>query len=95
MISLLDQHLLEWAQTLPITLVLGTRDVNGVLTYGQIIWPDGATGEFFADSQDATTGAINAWHATYIGDVTRTITQPPVTRDASGGVIAQPQIVIT
>ncbi|MCA8278846.1 hypothetical protein LGN21_04525 [Burkholderia cepacia] len=94
MISMLDGKLNEWGRTQPWTITKGVRDSKGVLTYALILWPDSTSGEYFADEQDPTTGAVNAWHATYVGNVKRTITQQRVTRDANGGIVAQPQLVI-
>jgi hypothetical protein len=95
--AMLPQNLLQWAYSgayrptsNPIPL-----DANGVVTTANIVWPDGATGVYVTD---ATTddGAINAWHATYVnGTVSKTITQPAVTRDADGVVIYQPEITIS
>lgn len=95
--SIPPEHVLKtWALTTAFTLASGTRDANGVLLSGAITWPDGAQGVFTTDSQDGTTGAIDAWHATYrIGPVVDvTLTQRAVTRDASGAVVVQPDITI-
>ena len=41
-------------------------------------------------------GAIDAYTVTYEkGDISYTLTQPTVTRNASGAVTAQPDIIIT
>jgi len=94
--SQLDLTLLGWAQTQNFQLVSGTRDANGALTAAQIAWPDGTAGVFTADVlSTAFPGAIDAWHATYVGATTKTVTQPAVTRDANGAVTAQPAILIS
>lgn len=62
-----------------------------------IKWPDGTSGVFTADTlSTAFPGAIDAWHATYLGATTKTVTQPLVTRDPATGVVtAQPAITIS
>ena len=85
--------LLTWAYVQNFQLVSGTRDINGALTSGSIVWPDGTSGTFTADTLSILfPGAIDAWHATY---ATKTITQPAVTRDANGAVTVQPAITIS
>jgi len=60
-----------------------------------ITWPDGTAGVFTADTINATWGAIDAWHATYVGtSSTTTATQTAVTRDAYGNVTTQPAITV-
>ncbi|MBB3004341.1 hypothetical protein FHX57_006723 [Paraburkholderia tropica] len=92
-----QSSLLNWAYGNIFRLVSATRDSNEAIVTASIIWPDGATGTFTTDvASTAFPGAIDAWHATYVnGSVSHTITQPAVTRDANGAVIAQPAITIT
>lgn len=91
------QRILAWAYTNAFQLVSATRDANGAITTASIVWPDGATGTFTTDVlSTAFPGAIDAWHATYVlGNVTQTVTQPAVTRDANGAVTVQPAITIS
>ncbi|WP_059412651.1 hypothetical protein [Cupriavidus basilensis] len=94
--NIVSGQLLGWAQTQNFQLVSGTRDANGALTAAQIAWPDGTAGVFTADVlSTAFPGAIDAWHATYVGATTKTVTQPAMTRDANGAVTAQPAILIS
>jgi hypothetical protein len=89
--------LLAWAYAGAFRIVTGTRDANGALTSATIAWPDGASGTFTADTLNTSfPGAVDAWHATYVvGAITKTVTQPLVTRDATtGAVTAQPAITI-
>lgn len=87
--------LLSWAYSSSFQLVSATRDVNEAIITADIVWPDGVTGVFTTDvASTAFPGAIDAWHATYIGSPTKTITQTTVTRDAAGAVTAQPAITI-
>lgn len=89
-------NLLAWALAQSFQLVSATRDANGAITTASIVWPDGAVGVFTTDTAStAFPGAIDAWHATYVGTPTKTVTQPAVTRDANGAVTAQPAITIS
>lgn len=92
-----NPNLIGWALSLSFTVSGATRDVNGALTSANITWPDGATGVFTATVlSTAFPGAIDAWSATYVkGGITATVTQPTVTRDATGAVTNQPAITIT
>lgn len=84
-----------WAYTNAFQLVNANRDFNGAITSALIVWPDGSPGLFTTvDLSTAFPGAIDSWEATHISVVTKTITQPRVTRDANGAVIAQPAITI-
>lgn len=85
-----------WAFTQAFQIVSATRDSNEAITTASIVWPDGSTGTFTADTlSTAFPGAIDAWHATYVtGGITKTVTQPAVTRDSNGAVTAQPTITI-
>lgn len=95
-LAFLQQRLLQWAYASAFQLVSATRDANEAIVSASIVWPDSSTGTFTTDvANTAFPGAIDAWHATYINNgVTKTITQPPVTRDANGAVTAQPAITI-
>lgn len=87
---------LGWAYAQSYQLVSGTRDANDALISGTVIWPDGATGTFTADTvSTAFPGAIDAYHVTHVGTTTTTYTQPLMTRNANGAVTAQPAIVVT
>lgn len=88
--------LLQWAYAQTFRLVSATRDTNEAIVTASIIWPDGSTGTFTTDvASTSFPGAIDAWHATYVNNgVTKTVTQPAVTRDTNGAVTAQPAITI-
>jgi len=92
-----NRALATWAYAQSFQLVSAARDTNGAITTASIVWPDGATGTFTTDTAStAFPGAIDAWHATYVlGTLTKTVTQPAVTRDANGAVTAQPAITIS
>lgn len=74
----------------PDTIVTGTitRDSNGAATSAGVTWPDGTTGTYTADTvSTAFPGAVDAYHVTYGSPVTKTYTQPAVTRDPSTGAV--------
>lgn len=91
----IQYNLQTWAYVQAFQLVSATRDANSAIVTANIVWPDGIVGVFTTDiASVAFPGAIDAWHATYVGSPAKLITQPAVTRDASGAVIAQPAITI-
>ncbi len=94
--SVLNTHLIAWTYTEAYRLASATRDANEALTTASVVWPDGSTGTFTTDTaSSAFPGAIDAYHVTYVnGSITRTVTQPAVTRDAQGGITSQPAITV-
>lgn len=73
-----------------------TRDSNGAATSAPVVWPDGTPGTYTATTlSTAFPGAVDAYTITYGSPVTRTYTQPAVTRDAAGAVTARPAIVVS
>lgn len=91
-----SQNLLAWAYSQAFRLTSATRNTDGAITSATIAWPDGVTGAFTSDTLSTDfPGAIDAWHATYVGATTLTVTQTAVTRDSTGAVTAQPAITIT
>lgn len=90
----LAANLRAWAYAQAFQLASATRDANGAIMTASIVWPDGTAGTFTTDAASTVfPGAIDAWHATY--GVASTVTQPAVTRDASGAVTAQPALTVT
>lgn len=88
--------LMSWAYNNSFQLVSATRDSNGAIIEANIKWPDGILGVFTTDAFSTEfPGAIDAWHATYLAVVPKTITQAVVTRDSNGAVVIQPEITIT
>ena len=82
----------------PDLLIAGTitRDSNGAATSAPVVWPDGSPGTYTATTlSTAFPGAVDAYTITYGSPVTRTYTQPAVTRDASGAPTAVPAIVVS
>lgn len=89
-------NLQTWANSQTFQLVSATRDANSAIVTATVVWPDGIAGVFTTDLASVDfPGAIDAWHATYAGTPAKLITQPAVTRDANGAVIAQPAIIIS
>ena len=83
----------------PDLLITGaiTRDANGAATSAPVTWPDGSPGTYTADTvSTAFPGAVDAYHITYGSPVTKTYTQPLITRDPSSGAATNvPAIVVT
>lgn len=84
-----------WAYAESFAVISATRNANNVITSANIKWPNGVSGVFTTDAINATFNTIDAWHATYLDTVTKTVTQTTVTRNAGGAVTAQPEIIIT
>lgn len=86
-----------WARN-PDQLIAGTvtRDSNGAATSAPVVWPDGSPGTYTADTvSTAFPGAVDAYHITYGSPVTKTYTQPTITRDATGAATNVPAIVVS
>jgi hypothetical protein len=78
-------------------LIVGviTRDGNGAATSAGVVWPDGTTGAYAATTVSTEfPGAVDAYTITYVGSVTKTVTQPLVTRDSSGAVTTRPEMTV-
>lgn len=93
-----DLPTLSRAARNPDLLIVGaiTRDSNGAATAAPVVWPDGTPGNYGADSVSAAfPGAVDGYHITYGSPVTKTFTQPAVTRDSSGAVTNLPALVVT
>lgn len=91
-----DSQLLEWAYSQTFRLVSAVRDTNDAIVTANIVWPNGITGVFTTDTASVEfPGAIDAWHATYLSTPPKTVTQPAVTRNDDGAVIAQPAITVS
>ena len=82
----------------PDLLIFGTitRDANGAATSAPVVWPNGQPGTYTATLvSTAFPGAVDAYTITYGSPVTRTYTQPAVTRDANGSVTVRPAITVS
>lgn len=93
----LDARLVSLART-PDVLIAGTitRDANGAATSAPVVWPDGTPGTYTAlEVSSAHPGAVDSYSVTYGSPVSKTFTQPTVTRNAAGAVTACPAIVVS
>ena len=89
---------LKQAAKNPDLLIVGsiTRDSNQAVTSAQVVWPDGTPGTFTADTlSTAFPGAVDGYHITYGSPVTKTFTQPAITRNSVGAATTVPQIVVS
>lgn len=80
----------------PDTLIAGAVTVDGsdLVTSAAVVWPNGQPGTLTITSRDAT-GAVLAYNITYGSPITKTFTQPTITRNANGAATNVPQIVVT
>lgn len=80
----------------PDLLVTGavSLDGNDLITSADVVWPDGSPGTLSITSRDSN-GAVLAYNITYGSPVTKTFTQPTITRNANGAVTNVPAIVVT
>lgn len=80
----------------PDTLIAGavTVDANNIVTSAVVQWPDGSPGTLTITSRDANN-AVLAYNITYGSPVTKTFTQPTITRNAAGAATNVPQIVVS
>ena len=80
----------------PDLLVTGavTVDGNDLITSAAVIWPDDTPGTMTITSRDANN-AVLSYNITYGSPVTKTYTQPPITRNANGVATNVPAIVVT
>ena len=67
--------------------------VDGKVTAAEVVWPDGSPGTFTPTYDSG--GAVASYTITYGSPVTKTFTQPTITRDASGAATTIPQIVVS
>lgn len=80
----------------PDTLIAGavTVDASNLVTSAVVQWPDGSPGTLTITSRDAN-GAVLGYNITYGSPVTKTFTQPTITRNAAGAATNVPQIVVS
>lgn len=80
----------------PDTLIAGavTLDGSDRVTSAVVQWPDGTPGTLTITERHAT-GAVNAYSITYGSPVTKTFTQPTITRNSNGAATNVPQIVVS
>lgn len=72
-----------------------TRDGNEAATSAPVVWPDGSVGTYTATTVSSSfPGAVDAYTVTYGSPVTKTATQPLVTRDSAGAVTTRPALTV-
>jgi len=80
----------------PDLLIAGaiTLDGSDQVTSAAVVWPDGTPGALTITARHAT-GAVTNYNITYGSPVTKTFTQPTITRNANGAATNVPQIVVS
>jgi len=80
----------------PDSLIAGavTLDGSDQVTSAVVAWPDGTPGTLTITARHST-GAVTAYNITYGSPVTKTFTQPAITRNANGAATNVPQIVVS
>lgn len=80
----------------PDLLVTGAVTVDGddLTTTAAVVWPDGSPGTLTITSRDSNS-AVLGYNITYGSPVTKTFTQPTITRNANGAATNVPSIVVT
>jgi hypothetical protein len=72
-----------------------TRNSSGAATGAPVIWPDGTPGSYTALVLSVDfPGAVDSYEVTYGSPVAKTVTQPTVTRDASGAITTRPALTV-
>lgn len=80
----------------PDLLITGaiTVDGNDLTTSAAVMWPDGSPGTLTIISRDANN-AVLSYNITYGSPVTKTFTQPAITRNPNGAATNVPAIVVS
>lgn len=80
----------------PDLLIVGaiTRDANGAAISAPVVWPDGTVGTYTGTVSTSFPGAIDSYTITYGSPVTKTYTQPALTRNSSGAVTVRPEMTV-
>lgn len=80
----------------PDLLVTGaiTLDGSNLITSAAVVWPDGSPGVLTITSRDAN-GAVLSYNITYGSPVSKTFSQPAITRNSAGAATNVPAIVVS
>lgn len=80
----------------PDTIITGAVTVDGSnnVTSAAVLWPDGTPGTMTITARH-TSGAVTDYNITYGSPVTKTYTQPTITRNTAGMATNVPQIVVS
>lgn len=87
---------LKAAAKTPELLIVGSinLDASDQVTSAAVVWPDGKPGTLTITARHST-GAVIAYNITYGSPVTKTFTQPAITRNSNGASTNVPQIVVS
>jgi len=72
-----------------------TRDANEAPTAASVLWPDATTGTYAGTPSATWPGVVDSYTITYGSPVTKTYTQPTVTRNSSGAITTRPTITVS
>jgi hypothetical protein len=93
-----DQALMAWTLSGAFALSSVVRDANEMLVSAVVQWPNSQTGTYTTlVASTAFLGTVDSFKVTYQygAGAVRTITQPTVTRDASGSVTTRPAPILS
>lgn len=85
--------LIQLAKNPDLLITGNVTRVDGKVTTAAVVWPDGSPGTFTPTYE--ASGAVESYTITYGSPVTKTFTQPAITRDGSGAATTIPQIVVS
>jgi hypothetical protein len=80
----------------PELIIVGavTLDGSSLVSSAPVVWPDGKPGTFTVVARHAS-GELESYTVTYGSPVTKTFTQPTITRNTDGAATSIPQIVVS
>ncbi|WP_162600938.1 hypothetical protein [Paraburkholderia sp. C35] len=88
--------LIDWTNSGSYSLSAVTYDANGIIASASILWPSGAQGQWTTLIANARYGVVDSFACTYVyGNVTRTVTQPAVSRNGSGAITSCPALILS
>lgn len=89
-----DAWLITAVSTDDYELTAPTYDSDGVIVSSPVLWSDGSLGVFTTTVKNTEFAAIDAFTITHTNSG-KTVTQPPVTRDANGAITIQLPLVVS
>lgn len=86
---------LRAAATNPETMITGNiiRNADGVVISADVSWDDGTPGIYAATPSSTFVTAVESYYITYGSPVTKTYTQPTMTRDIDGNLVTRPAVM--
>lgn len=75
-------------------MISALYDSGAVVTTGVVRWRDGSAGVYTTLVKNTTFNAVDSFSVTNT-NLGKTVTQPTITRDASGSVTSKPALVVT